>query len=43
MVVEQRYTHEETLDGLMWLQSQGVIALMSGNRLKLIKPLSVAG
>lgn len=42
LIVEQRYTQDEVLNGLYWLQSEGVIQLMDGNRMKLVKPLPEA-
>lgn len=39
MIVERKYTQNETMNALYWLQSQGVIELLEGNRLRLLKPL----
>jgi hypothetical protein len=39
MVMDRHFTQEETLDALVWLQSQGRIRLIDGNRLRLLKLL----
>lgn len=39
MVVEQKFTEDNVYHALMWLKSQGVIELMEGNRLRLVKAL----
>ncbi|WP_276118308.1 hypothetical protein [Pararhizobium qamdonense] len=39
MIVERRFTQDETLNALTWLQSEGLIKLMGGNRLRLLRAL----
>lgn len=39
MVLERKFTEDDVYHALMWLQSQGVIKLMEGNRFSVVKAL----
>ena len=39
MVMERKFTEDEVYHALMWLQSDKVIELMDGNRLRLVKAI----
>jgi hypothetical protein len=38
LVIDQRFTVDEVLNGLFWLQSEKVVELLGNNTLRLLKP-----
>jgi hypothetical protein len=42
LVLEKGFSQDDVVNGLIWLQSEKVIELLGGNRLRLVKPLPEA-
>ncbi len=40
LIVEQRFTQDEVMNAILYLNSQGVIDILEGNRFCLLKPFS---